>query len=49
MDISHQKRAEQLQAQRLEDVLETKRQSENFIDGRRPYFLRLVDILTLTR
>ncbi|KAB2578695.1 hypothetical protein BFW01_g9604 [Lasiodiplodia theobromae] len=31
-DISHQKWSQQLQAQRLEDVLETKRQSENFID-----------------
>jgi hypothetical protein len=32
MDISHQKRAEELQAERVKDVLETKRQSENFID-----------------
>ncbi|KAL1638338.1 hypothetical protein SLS56_000146 [Neofusicoccum ribis] len=31
-DISHQKWNQQLQAQRLEDALETKRQSENFID-----------------
>lgn len=31
-DISHQKWSQQLQAQRLEDALETKRQSENFID-----------------
>lgn len=31
-DISHQKWSQHLQAQRLEDVLETKRQSENFID-----------------
>lgn len=31
-DISHQKYAELLQAQRLEDALETKRQSEIFID-----------------
>ncbi|OCL07939.1 hypothetical protein AOQ84DRAFT_294130 [Glonium stellatum] len=31
-DITHHKRAQQLQAQRLEDALETKRQSENFID-----------------
>ncbi|KAK7525974.1 histidine kinase [Phyllosticta citriasiana] len=31
-DISHQKWSQHLQAQRLEDALETKRQSENFID-----------------
>ncbi|KAK5083305.1 hypothetical protein LTR16_008283, partial [Cryomyces antarcticus] len=31
-DISSQKWSERLQAQRLEDALETKRQSENFID-----------------
>lgn len=31
-DISHQKWSQQLQAQRLEDALEIKRQSENFID-----------------
>ena len=31
-DISHQKWSEKLQAQRLEDALETKRQSEKFID-----------------
>ncbi|OCK76899.1 hypothetical protein K432DRAFT_305344 [Lepidopterella palustris CBS 459.81] len=31
-DISHHKRMEKLQAQRLDDALETKRQSENFID-----------------
>ncbi|KAK8206875.1 hypothetical protein M8818_004710 [Zalaria obscura] len=32
MDVSHVKRVETLQAQRLEDALETKRQSENFQD-----------------
>lgn len=31
-DISHQKAAEKLLSQKLEDALETKRQSENFID-----------------
>ncbi|KAF2087680.1 hypothetical protein K490DRAFT_16186, partial [Saccharata proteae CBS 121410] len=31
-DISHQKWSQHLQARRLEDALETKRQSENFID-----------------
>ena len=32
IDISHQKWAEKIQRQRLEDALENKRQSENFID-----------------
>lgn len=31
-DISHRKFSEQLLAQRLEDALESKRQTENFID-----------------